>query len=134
MNENQVTTPAAELLPAQIEKLDNRLKQIEKIAETVESITEKGLAAATKYLESKAETERQEAVAANAQHQREIELQDKQHKRSVLVLSLTVLVVFTLVVIAMFMGQFDLVKIILGSSVAVAGGAGIANLFRGRSK
>lgn len=134
MNDREVVTPQAELLPAQIERLDSRLKQIEKIAETVESITKGGLEAATKYLESKAETERQAAERANAQHQREIELQDRQHKRSIVVLSLMVLVVFSLVVICMFMGQFDLVKIILGSSLAVAGGVGVANLFRGGRK
>lgn len=134
MNEDPVTTPPAEVLPAQIERLDSRLRQIEKIAETVESIAENGFAAATKYLESKAESERKEAETADAQHQREIEFQDKLHKRSVVALSLIVLAVFTLVVIAMFMGQFELVKIILGSSLAVAGGAGIAGLFKGRSK
>ena len=134
MKAEPVVTPPAEILPAQIERLDSRLKQIEKIAETVESIAENGFAAATKYLESKAEKDRKEAEAADEQHQREIELQDKLHKRSVVVLSLIVVVVFILVVIAMVMGQFDLVKIILGSSLAVAGGAGIAGLFRGRGK
>lgn len=134
MNEDQAAIPQAELLPAQIERIDTRLRQIEKIAETVESITEKGLEAATRYLENKAETDRQAAEAANAQHQREIEVQDKQHKRSVIVLSLIVLVVFSLIVIAMLMAQFELAKIILGSSLAVAGGAGITNLFRGSRK
>jgi len=134
MNDSEIVTPQVELLPAKIESLDSRLKQIEKIAETVESITKGGLEAATKYLESKAETERQAAEKANAQHQREIELSDRQHKRSVIVLSLIVLSVFTLVTICMFMGQFELVKIILGSSLAVAGGAGMTNLFRGGRK
>lgn len=134
MTEESVTSPAMEVLPAQIERLDTRLKQIERIAGTVESIAENGFAAATKYLESKAETERKQAEAEDAQHQREIELQDRLHKRSVVVLSLIVFVVFVLVITAMFMGQFELVKIILGSSLAVAGGAGMAGLFRGKPK
>jgi hypothetical protein len=134
MNEPQVVNPHTEILPAQIERLDNRLKQIEKIAETVESITEKGLEAATKYFESKAELERQDAETADAQHKREIELQDKKHQRSVIVLSIITTLVFILVFAAMYMGQYELVKIILGSSLAVAGGAGLANLFKGSGK
>lgn len=134
MTEAPIVSPKAEVLPAQIERLDNRLKQIERIAGTVESIAENGFAAATKYLESKAETERKQAEAQDAQHQREIELQDRLHKRSVVVLSLIVFVVFVLVITAMIMAQFELVKIILGSSLALAGGAGMAGLFRGRAK
>lgn len=134
MNEDQVTTPPAEILPAQIERLDSRLKQIEKVAETVESITKNGLEAATKYFESKAERDRLEAEAVDAQHKREIELQDKIHSRSAVVLSLIALLVFILVIVAMYFGQIELAKIILGSSLAVAGGAGIGNLFRGSRK
>lgn len=130
MIENKIITSQTELLPAQIERMDNRLKQIEKIAETVESITEKGLEAATKYLENKAETDRCAAETKNAQHQREIELQDKQHKRSTIVLSLIVSIVFVLIIVSMYMQQFELVKIILNSSLAVAGGAGLSSIFR----
>lgn len=133
MKEEPSANSPTELLPAQIERLDSRLKQIEKIAETVESITGKGLIAATKYFEKKAEQDRIEAEAADAQHLREIELQDKLHKRSVSMLSLIILVVFVLVITAMVMGQFELVKIILGSSLAVAGGAGMAGLFRNKN-
>ena len=134
MNENQLVNQQTEILPAQIERLDNRLRQIEKIAETVESITEKGLEAATKYIESKAERDSQDAETADAQHKREIELQDKKHKRAVVVLSGITTLVFILVITAMILRQYDLVKIILGSGLAVAGGAGISNLFRGSSK
>lgn len=134
MNEDLVTTPQAEVLPAQIERIDTRLKQLEKVAETVESITKNGLDAATKYFESKAEKDRQEAEAADARHRREIELQDKIHKRSTLALSLITFFIFVLVVAAMYLGQVELAKIILGSSLAVAGGAGIGNLFRGGRK
>jgi len=68
----------------------------------------------------------------DAQHQREVDLQDKLHKRSVVVLFGVVSLVFVLLIYAMVLKEFDLVKIILGSSLAVAGGAGIANLFKGK--
>lgn len=122
----------SEILPAQIERIDSRLRQIEKIAETVEVITEKGFDAASKYFESKADREKQEAEMKDAQHQREVDLQDKLHKRSIVVLFGVVSLVFILLIYAMVLKEFDLVKIILGSSLAVAGGAGIANLFKGK--
>lgn len=134
MNEQLVVDLQTEILPAQIERLDNRLKQIEKIAETIESVAEKGLEAATKYFESKAERERQDAESADAQHKREIELQDNKHKRSIVVLSIIVTWIFILVFAALYVGQYELVKIILGSSLAVAGGAGLTNLFKGSGK
>jgi len=106
-------------LPANIEQLNVRMKHIEQIAQTVEMIAEKGFTAAEKYFDNKAE-----------QEQLDSELSDKQHKRSVFVLFGVVLLVFVLVMTAMLLKQFDLVKIILASTLAVGGGAGITNLFK----
>ncbi|WDD99821.1 hypothetical protein [Thalassomonas actiniarum] len=106
-------------LPKSIEQLNVRMKHIETIAETVEMIAEKGFTTAEKYFDNKAEQEKLDA-----------ELNDEQHKRSVFVLFGVIFLVFVLVMTAMILKQFDLVKIILGSTLAVGGGAGITTLFK----
>jgi cation transport ATPase len=106
-------------LPNHIEQLNVRMKHIEQIAQTVEIIAEKGFDTAEKYFDNKAEQEKLDS-----------ELGDKQHKRSVFVLLGVILLVFVLVMTAMLLKQFDLVKIILASTLAVGGGAGITNLFK----
>lgn len=131
MNDNTTVHADAELIPAKIETIDNRLKHVEKIASTVESIAEKGFAAAAEYFKAKEERERAAALARNETHEREISFQDKSHKRSVIVLITIVSMVFILVLVSIYFGQIEMAKTILTSSLAVAGGAGAANLFRG---
>lgn len=121
-------------IPTQLERLDNRVRQIEKIAETIEKVTASAVDVATKYIESKAEKDRKDTEVADAQHQRETETQDKQHKRTMMVLTMVIGMIFCLVVISLLKNQFDLVKVILGSSLAVAGGAGLAGMLRKSSK
>ena len=106
-------------LPNHIEQLNVRMKHIEQIAQTVEMIAEKGFDTAEKYFDNKAK-----------QEQLDSDLGDKQHKRSVFVLLGVILLVFILAMTAMLLKQFDLVKIILASTLAVGGGAGITNLFK----
>jgi len=106
-------------LPKSIEQLNVRIRHIETIAKTVEMVAEKGFATAEKYFDNKAEQEKLDS-----------ELNDVQHKRSVYVLFGVILLVFVLTMTAMVLKQFDLVKIILGSTLAVGGGAGITTLFK----
>ena len=110
-------------LPANLEQLNMRMKHIEQIAQTVEMVAEKGFETAEKYFYNKAEQEKLSS-----------ELGDKQHKRSVYVLLAVIFLVFVLVMTAMIFKQFDLVKIILASTLAVGGGAGITNLFKKNSE
>jgi cation transport ATPase len=109
-------------LPHNIEQLNVRMKHIEQIAQTVEMIAEKGFETAESYFSDKAEQEKLEST-----------LDDKQHKRSVIVLFGVVFLIFILVMTAMLMKQFDLVKIILGSAFAIGSGAGIAGMFKKRT-
>lgn len=109
-------------LPANIEQLNARMKNIEQVAQTVEAIAEKGFASIDTYFKNKAEQEKLD-----------LELEDKQHKRAIIVLSTVIAVVFVLLMTAMVLKQYDLVKIILGSTLAVGGGAGIAGLFKRKS-
>lgn len=102
-----------------IEQLDVRMRNIEKIAQTIENVTEKGFASANEYLKKKAEQEKLD-----------LELEDRQHKRSIWILGCVILALFTLLMAAMLLKQFELVKIILGSALAVGSGAGITSLFK----
>jgi cation transport ATPase len=116
----KVTTLEVEKdLPKSIEQLNVRMKHIETIAETIEKVAEKGFATAEKYFDNKAEQEKLDS-----------ELSDAQHKRSVSILLVVILLVFVLTMAAMVLKQFDLAKIILGSTLAVGGGAGITTLLK----
>jgi len=110
-------------LPAHIEQLNARMKHIEQIAKTVEMVAENGFSVADKYFDNKAK-----------QEQLDLELEDKQHKRMILVLSGLLCMVFVLIMTAMLLKQFELVKIILGSTLAVGGGAGITSLFKRKDR
>lgn len=110
-------------LPAHIEQLNARMKHIEQIAKTVEMVAQNGFSVAEKYIDNKA-----------AQDKLDIELEDKQHKRMIWVLAGVLGIVFILIMTAMLLKQFDLVKIILGSTLAVGGGAGIASLFKKKER
>jgi len=118
MNESELKEVKKDL-PTNIEQLDVRMRNIEKIAQTIENVTENGLASANEYLKNKAEQEKLD-----------LELADRQHKRSIWVLGSVVIAVFTLLMTSMLLKQFELVKIILGSALAVGGGAGITSLFK----
>lgn len=110
-------------LPAHMEQLNARMKHIEQIAKTVEMVAENGFSVAEKYIDNKAEQEKLD-----------LELEDKQHKRMIIVLSGLLSMVFTLIMTAMILKQFDLVKVILGSTLAVGGGAGITSLFKKKNR
>lgn len=112
-------TEAENDLPANIEQLNVRMKHIEQIAQTVEMVAEKGFSTAETYFANKSEQERLE-----------LELTDKQHKRSIFILSGVIVLVFIMIMTAMLLKQFELVKIILASSLAVGGGAGFTTLFK----
>jgi len=128
---SDVSTEEVQVIPMQIQQLDSRLQQI---GRTVESIAESTLGVATKYFDSKAESDRIKIQKDDEQHKRETELKDRTHKRSVYILFLIVGVVFFLVLMAMYKEQYDLVKTILTSSFALAGGAGLASILKSSDK
>lgn len=131
MKNEEFTIADAELIPAKIETMDARLRHIEKIAGTVEAIAEKGFEAAAQYFKAKEDRERAEAQAENERHEREISFQSASQKRSVITLIIIISMVFSLVLVSLYLNQIDMAKTILTSSLAVAGGAGAANLFKG---
>ena len=118
----------------ELERINDRVKNIEQIATTIESLADHGLKSWEKYLDQKNEREKREADVQVKLHEKEIEVEDRKHKRSIIVLFICIFIVFILLLTAMIIGQYDLVKVILGSSLAVAGGAGITSMLkRGKS-
>ncbi|MBE9398932.1 hypothetical protein IOQ59_16860 [Pontibacterium sp. N1Y112] len=110
---------------AEIERINDRVANIERIASTIEDVAEKGVEAFVKHLEHKEETQQKELDLEKVKHQRELELEDTVHKRSVFIISATVFCVVALVFTAMLLGEQELVKTILTSSLAVGAGFGI---------
>jgi len=125
MKENELVEVNHEL-----EKINSRVNNIEKIASTVEKLAEHGFESWSKYLSQKDEQEKRNAELKQIQHQRELELEDKIHKRSIIILGVFVSSIFLLILVAMLKEQTELVKIILTSSFALAGGAGVVSLFK----
>lgn len=99
---------------SEIERINSRVANIELIVSSIEGLAEKGLEAFTKHLDHKEEIQ-----------QKEIELQNTIHKRSVVIVGATVVGVVALVFTAMLLGEKELVKTILTSSLAVGAGFGV---------
>ncbi|ODB82374.1 hypothetical protein A3194_19150 [Candidatus Thiodiazotropha endoloripes] len=114
----------------EIERINEKVQSIERIASTVESLADSGLKSWDKYLQQKDEREKRESIVKQQIHEKEIESEDKKHKRSIYLLSGLLAVVFILLITALIVEQYDLVKVILNSTLAVAGGAGITAMFK----
>ncbi|MFS1504162.1 hypothetical protein BCU13_012215 [Vibrio lentus] len=109
----------------QIEHINQRVANVERIASTVEHLAEKGTDAFIKHLEHKEELQEKELELESVKHKREIELENDMHKRSIIIIASTVFSIVLLVFTAMVLGQTELVKIILTSSFAVGAGFGL---------
>ncbi len=114
----------------ELERINDKVQNIERIAGTIESLADSGLKSWEKYLQQKDEREKREAELKRLVHEKEIEAEDKKHKRAVTILGGSILIVFILLLTAMLIAQYDLVKVILSSTLAVAGGAGITTMFK----
>ncbi len=110
-------------LNVEVERFDQRIKNVEKIVEMIRGISDKAFELGTDYLVKKTESE-----------QRQQELDDNQHKRSIYLLTFAISVIFVLCLAALFQNQFELVKFFINSGLAIAAGTGIASLLRARPK
>jgi hypothetical protein len=97
--------------------IDRRLRSIEQLVDVVKHISDKGESIANEYLEQQS-TDKDKARAA----------QDKQNRRAFITITYAVSLLFGLCFAALYKNQFELVKLILTSGLAVAAGAGIAAL------
>ena len=112
-------------IPQQTEilEIDQRLRNVEQIVDVVKRVSDKAVDSWAKYLEQK------------TQHaEKECALADTQHKRSTGVLVYVLSLVFALCVVSLLKEQYELVKIIIGSGLAVGAGVGLSTLFKGRGE
>ena len=110
---------------SEIDRINTRVDNIERIAATIEDLAEKSVEAFVKHMDHKEETQQKELELDNVKHQRELELENTIHKRSVIIVGATVVGVVALVFTAMILGEKELVKTILTSSLAIGAGIGI---------
>jgi hypothetical protein len=123
MSQNKIPTTKDESLieRAELVSFDQRLTNIEKITSTIDHVADKALESWSHYLAQKNESEK-----------REIETHNIQHKRASQILLISIVLVFSLLMVSIFKEQYDLVKMILGSSLALAAGAGLSTVFKTR--
>jgi hypothetical protein len=117
------STNAVVPVTVEVAEFDKRIRNVEKIVELVEGLSERAFEFGTDYLVKKVETE-----------MRHLELDDIQHKRAVRVLIFLVSVLFVFCTIALFQREIDLIKLVLQSSLAIAAGVGLSNLWKGTQR
>lgn len=108
---------------AEMREVGARLNHLERIHDTVIHIADAALERFSEWAE-------QDASLRKEAQQNE----DKAHKRVSTVLAYVVTLVFILSLSALLKSQYELVKLILTSSIAVAAGAGVTALIRSKSK
>ncbi len=107
----------------ELTQVARRLENIERLVETVEHVADKGVESWNEYLKQKSSGE---------EHARKLE--DLQHRRVCWVLSYACALVFGLAGFSLWKDQYELVRLILSSSLAVAAGAGLTAVLRGSRK
>ena len=116
-----------EATPVEVEvrQFDERIKNVERVVDMVKGISDKAFELGTEYLIKRTEYD-----------QRQQELDDSQHKRSVYLLVFAITVVFVLCMTALLEKQVDLVRLFINSGLAAAAGMGVTSLLKigGRGK
>jgi uncharacterized membrane protein len=108
---------------AEMREVGVRLHHLERIHDTITHIADGALDTFSAWAEKDA------GLRKEAQ-----ENEDKAHKRVTTALVYIITLVFALSLAALLKNQFELVKLILTSSLAVAAGAGLTSLIRNKSK
>jgi hypothetical protein len=100
-----------------------RLNNLEKLYDTIVHVADAAQETIAEYFKEKTATEKETR-----------RIEDSAHKRVTLVLGYVVTLVFMLSLIALLKNQFELVKLILGSSILLTAGAGLNALIRNKGK
>lgn len=119
---------------SEIERINDRVANIERIATTVEDLAEKGVEAFCQHIAHKEESQQRELELESEKHKREIELENAMHKRAIQIIGVSALCIVILVFTAMTMGQNELVTTILTSSFAIGAGFGLKSALGKSSK
>jgi hypothetical protein len=102
-------------------QVSRRLQNIEQLIETIRQVADKGVESWSQSQIRKAEGE---------EHARNLE--DAQHRRACWVLAYLSALVCGLAAFSLWKDQYELVRLILSSSLAVAAGAGLTSIFRAK--
>jgi hypothetical protein len=108
---------------AEMREVGARLHHLERIHDTITHIADGALDTFSAWAEKDA------ALRKEAQ-----ENDDKAHKRVTTALVYIITLVFTLSLVSLLKNQFELVKLILGSSILLTAGAGLNALIRNKNK
>lgn len=103
--------------------IDRRLEQIEKMVDVAQEVAGQAIKS----------WENNQKRKANNQ-QKELLIKNDQHKRITWILTSILTAIFILCLISMFMKQYDLTKLILNSSLAIAAGAGLSTFVQNKNK
>lgn len=107
----------------EVEQIDKRLTNLEKVISTVKDISDAAFGVLDEYLKKKTESE-----------QRQLEIENIQHKRAVYLLAFAIIVLFILCITALLQNQIDLVKFFINSGLAIAAGTGLSSLMKSDGK
>lgn len=101
--------------------IEQRVTNVEKVTDTLQNLVMQGLQSFGDYIAKKDEADK-----------RQVELEDRQHRRGVWLLVFLVSIVFILLFTSLMLKQDELFKYIVQSSIAVGAGTGIAALLKPR--
>src|SRR5262245_37865114 len=100
-----------------------RLNNLERLYDTIAHVADVAQETIAEYFKEKTATEKEAR-----------RIEDSAHKRVTLALGYVVTLVFLLSLIALLKNQYELVKLILGSSILLTAGAGLNALIRNKGK
>jgi amino acid permease len=101
--------------------IEQRVTNVEKVTDTLQSLIMQGLESFGDYIEKRDQADK-----------RQVEMEDRQHRRGVWLLVFLVSIIFILLFTSLMLKQNELFKYIVQSSIAVGAGTGIAVLLKPR--
>lgn len=104
-------------------EVQNRNESLDKVTESINYLTTEVLSTWIKYIDQQSASKRLEA-----------DIEEKQHKRSVSVLVYVLTLFFILLIAALIKEQYELIKLLLTSGLAVSAGAGLSGLFKSKKE
>lgn len=106
-----------------VELVSRQMTQFNRLVDAFQDFSSQALDLGRHYVQEKLEIEKSQQIYA-----------DKQHHRGVITIIILVGVIFILCMTALIMRENEILQIILQSSLAIAAGAGLANLLRRKRK
>ncbi len=103
----------------QFVEIAKRLENVEKVVDVIEHLSARAADSWKHYLQEKATSDEKAQI-----------LDDRQNKRAVFIVCYSITSVGALCILALWKDQYELVKLILSSSLALAAGAGVTSVWK----